>query len=132
MLKKITILVIMSIFLYGDNFEVHKFNLNTIKKCSDTNKDLLCRDNHEWLNFKNFYSIQDNRVPICDNNQNNMYMIQKISNAIEEPKITTTKIDNKTIMKQTYETKVLSNHEIKACKNENELIIRTENKEFKK
>lgn len=131
MLKKISILLVLTILVNAENVKntnIEKFNLNDIKKCSDINKDLLCTDNPEFLLYKNFYSIQNKKIPICNNNPNNMYIMQKITHSIEEPKITTTKNDNKTIIKQTYETKILSNHEIKTCKTNNEIIIKTENK----
>lgn len=129
MLKKMVMLLILSILANAENLknsDVEKFNLNDVKKCSDTNKNLLCRDNPKWLVYKNFNAFQDNKLPICDNNLNNMYIIQEISSEIKEPEIITTKIDNKTTIKQTYKTKILSSHKIKACKNVNEIIIKTE------
>jgi hypothetical protein len=127
MLKKIGMLLILSIFANAENIE--KFNLKDIKKCSDTNKDLLCSNNSEWMTYRNVYSLEDNKVPNCNNKNNelstNMHIIAENSDFHLKPIITKTEIDKKTIIKQTYENETISIFRIMVCKNKNELIVKT-------
>jgi len=128
MLRKLGLLAILSIFSNAENIKIEKFNLSDIKKCSEDNKELLCIDNNQWFLYKNSQSFQDKGIPNCDNKLENMYEISEVKNSITKPKIETTKNDDKITTKQTYETEIVSSHKIGACKTDNQMIIKSENK----
>ena len=131
MLKKMSILLVLSILANAENMknsEIEKFNINDIKKCSEPNKELLCKDKHEKFIYKDFWYFEDERIPKFDNKLENMYIFSENTDFIDSPKIEKIKDDNKITTKQTYETKILSSHKIGTCKTDSEIIIKTENK----
>lgn len=131
MLKKMSMLLILSILANAENVKntnIEKFNLNDIKKCSNINKDLLCKDKHKVFIYKDIFYFENEKTPACDNKLENMYIFSERTHSIDSPKIENIKNDNKIITKQTYITKIISSHKIGACKTNSEIIIKTENK----
>lgn len=131
MLKKMGMLLILSILANAENIknnEIERFNLNDIKKCSEPNKELLCKDKHEKFIYQDILYFENEKIPKCDNKLENMFIFSEITNSIDSPKIETIKNDNKITIKQTHETKIVSSHKIGACKTNSEIIIKTENK----
>lgn len=128
MLKKLGLLAILSIFSNAENIKIEKFNLNDIKKCSEPNKELLCKSNNEGFKYKDILYIENKRIPTCDNKLEKMYIFSEITNYSDSPKIETIKTDNKITTKQTYKTEIISSHKIGACKTDNQMIIKSENR----
>lgn len=128
MLKKLGLLAILSIFSNAENIKIEKFNLNDIKKCLEPNNELLCKDNYGGFIYRDLFYFENDKTPICNEKLENINVFSARIHSIDSPKMETIKTDNKITTKQTYKTEIISSSKTGACKTDNLIIIKIENK----